>query len=86
MNVIHKIALDLAQNNYIEIEVAKGSENTIVLQFFFLESGKKYDMSEVGAVSFKAITPVMPFPKYQRLPLTLPKLTLAIFYLLTLSL
>ena len=57
MNVIHKIALDLAQNNYIEIEVAKGSENTIVLQFFFLESGKKYDMSEVGAVSFKAITP-----------------------------
>lgn len=53
----HKIVVDFARNRYIEVEVTKGSKNMVVLQLYLLENGKKIDVEQIGAISFKAEKP-----------------------------
>lgn len=57
MKIRHKVVIDMAKKDYVEVEVTKSSKNTIFLDFYLLDNGKGFDMEEVGAVSFKAIKP-----------------------------
>lgn len=57
MVITHKVAIDFARNNYIDIEVTKSSSYTVLLEMHLLENGKEMDLSGIGAVSFKATKP-----------------------------
>lgn len=57
MKIRHKVVLDLLKRTHIEVEIARCSRDTVVLEFYLLENGKKFDMTQAGAVSFKAVKP-----------------------------
>ena len=57
MKIRHKVVLDLLKRTHIEVEIARCSRDTVVLEIFLLENGKKFDMTQAGAVSFKAVKP-----------------------------
>lgn len=57
MKITRKLVIDFARNYHVEVEITKGSANTVELDMALLEDGKKVAASEIGAVSLKAIWP-----------------------------
>ena len=57
MKIAHKLVIDFVRNNHVEVEITKGSTNTVELDMMLLEDGKKVDAFKIGAVSLKAIWP-----------------------------
>lgn len=53
----HEIVIDVAKKAFVEIEVVKGSRRSILLKFFFVENGEKFDMHTVKLAEIKGTTP-----------------------------
>lgn len=53
----HEIVIDVAKKAFVEIEVVKGSRRSILLKFFFVENGEKFDMQNVKLAEIKGTTP-----------------------------
>lgn len=57
LDVKHKVVIDFAKHNYIEVEITKGSENSTVLELYLTNQGQEIPMEDIAIVTVTATTP-----------------------------